>query len=123
MAFLIDDVQSRLTALTALLGELADGPDHRRQLAPAGIHAHAVAELPALIDDLVGAAVIADRRSGSRWADIGAGLGVTGQSARARYGRRRMAIEWPLAVPQGTPGAATSNVSEPPARGRSRRWP
>jgi hypothetical protein len=54
-----------------------------------------VAGLCDAVDDLTTCAVLADRRSGATWAQIGAALGLTAEAARARFGRRRLAVEWP----------------------------
>ena len=115
MVFVSEDIKTHLEALGALLAAVSAGPDHDRRLAAPGAYTRAVAALADLVDDLVGIAVIADRRSGARWADIGAGLGRSGESARARYGRRYLAVEWPHPqIPPGTPGAAPeARVSGP----------
>lgn len=39
--------------------------------------------------------MIADRRSGATWATIGEAFGLTADTPRARYGHRRLAVEWP----------------------------
>jgi hypothetical protein len=54
----------------------------------AGPGAAAVAGLAALAAQLERAAVAADRAAGASWAQIGAALGVTADTARRRYARR-----------------------------------
>ncbi|WP_461715506.1 hypothetical protein [Streptomyces sp. DSM 41036] len=54
-----------------------------------GWHCAAVARIPDLAGELVRAAVLADRRAGASWAQIGAGLGISAEAARARFGRTR----------------------------------
>ncbi|MFF8604049.1 hypothetical protein ACF065_33665 [Streptomyces sp. NPDC015232] len=54
-----------------------------------GWHCAAVARIPDLAGELVRAAVLADRRAGAGWAQIGAGLGISAEAARARFGRTR----------------------------------
>ncbi|MFJ5779894.1 hypothetical protein [Streptomyces sp. NPDC093094] len=56
---------------------------------PPGWHCAAVARIPELAGELVRAAVLADRRAGASWAQIGAGLGISAEAARARFGRAR----------------------------------
>lgn len=46
-----------------------------------------VARVPDLAGQLVRAAVLADRRAGASWAQIGEGLGVSAEAARGRFGR------------------------------------
>ncbi|MEV6655187.1 hypothetical protein [Streptomyces sp. NPDC051219] len=46
-----------------------------------------MAEVSELARQLVRSAVAADRRAGASWAQIGAGLGISGEAARARFGR------------------------------------
>ncbi|MER5959025.1 hypothetical protein [Streptomyces sp. NPDC001893] len=58
---------------------------------PAGWHCAAVARVPDLAGALVRAAVLADRRAGASWAQIGAGLGISAEAARSRFGRTRSA--------------------------------
>ncbi|MFH9202067.1 hypothetical protein ACH4KO_31470 [Streptomyces anulatus] len=48
-----------------------------------------MAGVPDLAGQLVRAAVLADRRSGASWEQIGAGLGVSAEAARSRFGRTR----------------------------------
>ena len=92
IAFIAEDLNVLIEALKALIGNTAA----YRRLAPGGLHSTAVARFPGLVEDLTGCAVIADRRSGATWAQIGAALGLTADAARARYGHRRLAVEWPL---------------------------
>ncbi|MET7391580.1 hypothetical protein ACFYPT_41735 [Streptomyces sp. NPDC005529] len=56
---------------------------------PAGFHCTAVACVPELAGRLVRAAVLADRQAGASWAQIGAGLGISAEAARSRFGRIR----------------------------------
>src|SRR5690606_1327324 len=44
---------------------------------PPGWHCAAVARIPDLAGELVRAAVLADRRAGASWAEIGASLGIS----------------------------------------------
>ncbi|WP_328889207.1 hypothetical protein [Streptomyces sp. NBC_00316] len=44
-----------------------------------------------LAGQLVRAAVLADRQAGASWAQIGAGLGISAEAARSRFGRNRSA--------------------------------
>ncbi|MFB7225894.1 hypothetical protein ACWD4L_32790 [Streptomyces sp. NPDC002596] len=44
-----------------------------------------------LAGELVRAAVLADRQAGASWAQIGAGLGISAEAARSRFGRNRSA--------------------------------
>ncbi|MDX3766400.1 MULTISPECIES: DUF6233 domain-containing protein [unclassified Streptomyces] len=62
----------------------------RPGLAP-GWHSAAVAQVPGLAGQLVRLAVLADRRAGASWAQIGAGLGISAEAARGRFGRVRAA--------------------------------
>ncbi|MEW1681710.1 hypothetical protein [Streptomyces sp. NPDC093594] len=55
----------------------------------AGWHSAAVACVPDLAGQLVRAAVRADRQAGASWAQIGAGLGISAEAARSRFGRMR----------------------------------
>lgn len=55
----------------------------------AGWHSAAVARVPDLAGQLVREAVRADRQAGASWAEIGAGLGISGEAARSRFGRTR----------------------------------
>ncbi|MGW3600863.1 GAF domain-containing protein [Streptomyces sp. NPDC005167] len=50
-------------------------------------HVAAVAQVPGLADQLVRWAVLADRRTGASWAQIGAGLGISAETARSRFRR------------------------------------
>lgn len=59
---------------------------------PAGRNCAAVAQVPDLAGQLVRAAVLADRRAGASWAQIGAGLGMSAETARSRFGRDRGAV-------------------------------
>jgi hypothetical protein len=52
-------------------------------------HSAAVARVPDLAGQLVRAAVRADRQAGASWAQIGAGLGISAEAARSRFGRTR----------------------------------
>ncbi|MEV7995839.1 hypothetical protein AB0O67_29280 [Streptomyces sp. NPDC086077] len=45
--------------------------------------------MPELAEQLVRAAVWADRQAGASWAQIGAGLGISAEAARGRFGRVR----------------------------------
>lgn len=56
---------------------------------PAGFHCAAVACVPELAGQLVRAAVLADRQAGASWSQIGAGLGISAEAARSRFGRIR----------------------------------
>ncbi|MET8188731.1 hypothetical protein [Streptomyces sp. NPDC005078] len=44
-----------------------------------------------LAGELVRTAVLADRQAGASWAQIGAGLGISAEAARSRFGRSRSA--------------------------------
>lgn len=91
MVYIAEDLTVRIEALKELLGELA----MTQRLAEPGLHCQAVAKLNDIVDDLIGCAVIADRRTGATWATIGEAFGLTADAARARYGHRRLAVEWP----------------------------
>ncbi|WP_189544492.1 hypothetical protein [Streptomyces gelaticus] len=65
---------------------------------PAGRNCAAVARVPDLAGQLVRAVVLADRRAGASWAEIGAGLGISAEAARRRFGRT------PAAAPVGRGG-------------------
>lgn len=52
-------------------------------------HSAAVARVSDLAGQLVRAAVRADRQAGASWAQIGAGLGISAEAARSRFGRTR----------------------------------
>ncbi|MFI8308035.1 hypothetical protein ACIF80_32385 [Streptomyces sp. NPDC085927] len=54
-----------------------------------GCHCAAVAEVPKRAARLVRSAVLADRRAGASWAQIGVALDISGEAARARFGRTR----------------------------------
>lgn len=58
---------------------------------PVGWNCAAVARVSDLAGQLVRAAVLADRRAGASWAQIGAGLGISAEAARSRFGRSRRA--------------------------------
>ncbi|WP_158716110.1 hypothetical protein [Streptomyces sp. NRRL B-24720] len=45
--------------------------------------------MPELAGQLVRAAVLADRQAGANWSQIGAGLGISAEAARSRFGRIR----------------------------------
>lgn len=45
--------------------------------------------MPELAGRLVRAAVLADRQAGASWTQIGAGLGISAEAARSRFGRMR----------------------------------
>lgn len=72
------------TALTSYLEQdwIGGSPDARRQ--GTAVTA-AVVGFRRLVDDLVAVAVIYDREAGAQWDDLGAALGVTAESVRARY--------------------------------------
>lgn len=55
----------------------------------AGRHSAVVARVPDLAWQLVRSAVLADREAGASWAQIGAGLEISAEAARARFGRTR----------------------------------
>ncbi|GDY69820.1 hypothetical protein SAV14893_092130 [Streptomyces avermitilis] len=56
---------------------------------PGGCQCAVVAQVPELAGRLVRSAVPADRRAGAGWAQIGAGLGISAEGARSRFGRVR----------------------------------
>ncbi|MGS2586679.1 hypothetical protein [Streptomyces hebeiensis] len=58
-------------------------------VSPAPWHCAAVAQVPELAGQLVRAAVVADRRAGASWEQTGAGLGISAEAARSRFGRLR----------------------------------
>ncbi|RFC78425.1 helix-turn-helix domain-containing protein [Streptomyces sp. AcE210] len=58
---------------------------------PVGWNCAAVARVSDLAGQLVRAAVLADRQAGASWAQIGAGLGISAEAARSRFGRSRRA--------------------------------
>ncbi|MCX5315873.1 hypothetical protein [Streptomyces sp. NBC_00154] len=58
---------------------------------PVGWNCAAVAQVSDLAGQLVRAAVLADRQAGASWAQIGAGLGISAEAARSRFGRSRSA--------------------------------
>lgn len=91
MAFIADDLTVRTETLKEILAALTT----RHKLDEPGLHSRAVAGLDSAVDDLIGCAVIADRRSGATWVQIGTALGSTAEAARARYGHRRMVVDWP----------------------------
>ncbi|MFJ9371343.1 hypothetical protein ACIRRA_44045 [Nocardia sp. NPDC101769] len=101
MAFIAEDLTVQVEVVKELIVDLTE---HGR-LATGGVHSTAVARFPGLVEDLVACAVIADRRSGATWAQIGAALGLTADAARARYGHRRLAVEWPIPVTGGSSAA------------------
>jgi hypothetical protein len=96
MAFIAEDMTVLVEALKELVGDLAA----YRRLGGGGMHSMAVAGFPPLVEDLIACAVIADRRSGATWAQIGRALDLTADAARARYGHRHLTVEWPI---PGTP--------------------
>ncbi|MFF7738401.1 MULTISPECIES: hypothetical protein [unclassified Streptomyces] len=56
---------------------------------PAPWQCAAAARVPELAEQLLRAAVLADRRAGASWEQIGAGLGISAEAARGRFGRVR----------------------------------
>ncbi|MGW3598464.1 hypothetical protein ACWD60_27530, partial [Streptomyces sp. NPDC005167] len=58
---------------------------------PVGWNCAAVARVSDLAGELVRTAVLADRQAGASWAQIGAGLGISAEAARSRFGRSRSA--------------------------------
>ncbi|KJK47990.1 hypothetical protein [Streptomyces sp. NRRL F-4428] len=73
------------------LTQLPGSPPSPGPGSPPGWHCAAVARIPDLAGELVRAAVLADRRAGASWAEVGAGLGISAEAARARFGRTRNA--------------------------------
>ncbi|TXS52326.1 hypothetical protein EAO77_21325 [Streptomyces sp. t39] len=100
-----------LARVQALVAEQGSG------LPPAdlsgGCHCAAAADVPQWAAQLVRSAVRADRRAGVSWAQIGGALGISGEAARARYGRTRASRR---SVP---PGGAARRIA-PPAPSRVR---
>lgn len=92
VVFIAEDMTVLVEALKELVSDLAA---HHR-LGVGGLHSTAVARFPGLVEDLITCAVIADRRSGATWAEIGTALDLTAETARARYGHRRLNVEWPI---------------------------
>ncbi|WP_327419819.1 hypothetical protein OG763_00615 [Streptomyces sp. NBC_01230] len=83
MAAAGEDLIGQVQTLTQQLHELAPpGPCTQWQSA-------AVARVPDLAGQLVRAAVRADRQAGASWAQIGAGLNISAEAARSRFGRSR----------------------------------
>ncbi|WP_157229072.1 hypothetical protein [Nocardia brevicatena] len=78
-----------------------------------------MARFSGLVEDLIACAVLADRRSGASCAQVGAALGVTADAARARYGHRRLTVEWPILA---APACSQALLAES-ARSRSVRDP
>ncbi|MET8946780.1 SpoIIE family protein phosphatase [Streptomyces sp. NPDC004542] len=79
-----------------------------------GGNSAAVAEVFRLAGQLVERAVLADRRAGASWARIGAALGITGTTARRRFGRVEAAPEDARAAPEdATAGGTGCELLEP----------
>ncbi|MEU0568454.1 hypothetical protein ABZ297_24150 [Nonomuraea sp. NPDC005983] len=73
-----------------------------------------MSELPELATEAVQLAVLADRQAGASWAQVGAGLGISADAARHRYGRLR--FHW---SPTGPPfGMRRSEPLRTPRRAR-----
>ncbi|MFI9542536.1 hypothetical protein ACIHAR_00880 [Streptomyces sp. NPDC052016] len=81
-------VGAELLAHVRAAAQHTDDAPWRGKAAP-GRHCTAVAHVPGLAGQLVHSAVLADRRAGASWAQIGAGLGISAEAARGRYGRTR----------------------------------
>ncbi|MFE3230255.1 hypothetical protein [Nocardia sp. NPDC059228] len=97
MAFIAEDLTVQVEVVKELIADLTT----YGRLAAGGLHSVAVAPFPDLVEDLISCAVIADRRSGATWAQIGAALGLTADAARARHGHRQLAVEWPIPATGG----------------------
>ncbi|MFG3399178.1 hypothetical protein [Streptomyces parvus] len=82
------EIRGRCDALEQALAEAVDG----RHAAP-GLHSTAAADIASLTQELVRAAVIADRAAGATWEDIGQRHQLTPDAARARWGHLRLI--WP----------------------------
>lgn len=97
MVFIAEDLTVQVEVVKELIADLTE----HGSLAVGGLHSTAVARFPDLVEDLVACAVIADRRSGATWAQIGAALGLTANAARARHGHRQLVEEWPIPATDG----------------------
>ena len=97
MAFIAEDLTVQVEVVKELIADLTEHGRHATE----GLHSAAVARFPDLVEELVRCAVIADRRSGATWAQIGAALGLTANAARARHGHRQLAVEWPVPATSG----------------------
>ncbi|ARF82043.1 hypothetical protein ACIG0C_35625 [Kitasatospora aureofaciens] len=82
------ELQTHALALDELIAEAL----HAQQGLP-GAHRTAAADFQQLTRELVRCAVIADREAGATWATIGKALGLSADTARARYGKVRLL--WP----------------------------
>jgi hypothetical protein len=78
------DLLGEVQALARRVGELVSPSG-----LAAGCHCAVVAEVPQLAGQLVRSAVLADLQAGASWAQIGEGPGISGEAARARFGRMR----------------------------------
>lgn len=85
-----ETLADRARTLAVAATALADHLDRRRIDAPGGAPARlttTVAGFRPLVDDLVTSAVLSDRAAGARWEALGEALGLSGETARLRYGR------------------------------------
>lgn len=81
-------------AVLALERVVTEGAEQR--VPSPGAHARAAREIGELTEELTRVAVLADRAAGAQWARIGAGVGLSAEAARARYGHWRLHPEiWP----------------------------
>jgi hypothetical protein len=62
-------------------------------------------------DQALREAVTQARRDGASWADVGAVLGITRQSAQQRFGRARVPLTDPAPPPEPAPPPALPAVS------------
>jgi hypothetical protein len=84
LAWTLEEAKAQATAVTILAGDLSMA----RELGP-GLHSRAVRELAKLAAEAVRLAVLSDRQAGASWAQIGAWLGISADTARRRYARLR----------------------------------
>ncbi|MER6997155.1 SpoIIE family protein phosphatase [Streptomyces sp. NPDC000410] len=96
-----------LLARVQTAAQRAGDPSPERSAA-AGSLCASVAEVPGLAEQLVRQAVLVDRQAGAGWARIGAGLGISGEAARSRFGRGHPPKEEGRGIRDGATPAADS---------------
>ncbi|MFI0421703.1 hypothetical protein [Spongiactinospora sp. 9N601] len=84
LAWTLQEARTQTHAVDNLTGDLSVA----RKPGP-GLHTRAVREFAELAAEAVRLAVLADRQAGASWAQVGAGLGISADAARRRYGRLR----------------------------------
>ncbi|WP_030274264.1 hypothetical protein [Streptomyces sp. NRRL B-24484] len=82
----LEAAEARLLAQLLVIAQRAQ---QLGQGQPPWWHCAAVAQVPELAGQVVRSAVLADRSAGASWAQIGEGLGISADAARARFGRAR----------------------------------